>query len=366
MTNSKDIERMETPLFSCGVEFKGKLYITSAQNNELYEYDYLTNELRYVTFFAKEKDMPYLYRTGIIYKGKVWFIPHLAENIAVVDLRTFAIEYIPLNYKWIEESFVLKCASAGVYKSHYLYIIPYDIDCVTLIDMDTKSVRVLNDVRNRGEIYSDAYYYDGYLYCIPWTADNILKIDVLTGETWRTEWTFGRKQYSQAIVDYEKEEVWFTPAEATEILKLNLNRNEWTAFPFRKSKDIDNYIDSFYGKIVNEKVFILPFSSKEIMSVDREGDSITKYNYNSEIVKTPFFKPIYSTKLFAIIEYTNQLLYYDQQSDSFEQRQLNLIIDKEFLDMRYKKMQAQIEKNQAVKEDCIAGISQYIQYVLES
>ncbi|MBD9052719.1 MAG: hypothetical protein EGR23_03725, partial [Holdemanella biformis] len=53
----------ETPLLSCGVEFNGKLYIASAQNNELYEYDCKTEYLHYITCFEKEKDIPYLYRT---------------------------------------------------------------------------------------------------------------------------------------------------------------------------------------------------------------------------------------------------------------------------------------------------------------
>lgn len=367
MVNNKEINKMEIPFFSCGVEYEGKIYIASAQNNDLYEYDCSTNELRFITFFEKEKDMEYLYRTCILYKEKAWFIPHLAENIAVFDLKTFTIDYIPLNYKWIEKSYVLKCASAGVYQDHYLYIIPYDIDCVTLIDMDNKSVRVLNNIRDHGEIYSDAYYYNGYLYCLPWTAESILKIDVISGEKQRLEWRFGKKQYSQAIVDYEKEEVWFTPAGASKILKLNLKKNEWRTFPYGEKKEecADDYIESFYGKIFNGKVFMFPFSCKEIISIDKEKNSISRYDYHCEMVKIPFFKPIFSTKLIDVIEYTNQLLYYNEQRECFEQRDLKLIIDKEFTEMRCKKMQIQINNNQAVKENYMVGFRQYIQYVIE-
>lgn len=357
----------ETPLLSCGVEFNGKLYIASAQNNELYEYDCKTECLHYITCFEKEKDIPYLYRTCVVYKEKAWFIPQLAENIAVVDLNTFEIEYIPLKYKWIEDSVSLKCTAAGIYQSHYLYVIPCDIDSVILIDMDTKDIRTLDVRSNHEEKYSDAYYYNGYLYCIPWTADGILKINVATGETQQQEWRFGKKQYSQAIVDYEKEEVWFTPAAASKILKLNLKKNEWRTFPYgeRKEECADDYIESFYGKIFNGKVFMFPFSCKEIISIDREKNSISRYDYHCEMVKIPFFKPIFSTKLIDVIEYTNQLLYYNEQRKCFEQRDLKLIIDKEFTEMRCKKMQIQINNNQAVKENYMVGFRQYIQYVIE-
>ena len=36
MVNNKEINKMEIPFFSCGVEYEGKIYIASAQNNDLY------------------------------------------------------------------------------------------------------------------------------------------------------------------------------------------------------------------------------------------------------------------------------------------------------------------------------------------
>lgn len=367
MIKNKEINKVEIPSFACGAEYEGKLYIASEKNNMLYEYDCAKNELRCIAFFEKEKDTEYLYRTCILYKEKAWFIPQTAENIAIVDLKTFLIEYIPLSYKWIEKSYVLKCASAGVYQDHYLYITPYDIDCVTLIDMDNKSVRVFNDVRKRGEMYSDAYYYNGCLYCLPWTAENILKIDVITGEMHRLEWKYGKKQYGQAIVDHEKEEVWFTPAGASKILKLNLKKNEWSTFPFEAGNErgADNYIESFYGKILNGKVFMLPYSGKKIISIEKEKKSIYRYAYHCEKAKIPFLKPIYSTNLIAVIECTNQLLYYNEQRECFEQRDLKLTIDKEIMEIKFKKMQMQIGRNQLVWENDMTGINQYIQYIME-
>ena len=110
---------------------------------------------------------------------------------------------------------------------------------------------------------------------------------------------------------------------------------------------------------------MFPFSCKEIISIDREKNSISRYDYHCEMVKIPFFKPIFSTKLIDVIEYTNQLLYYNEQRGCFEQRDLKLIIDKEFTEMRCKKMQIQINNNQAVKENYMVGFRQYIQYVIE-
>lgn len=356
----------ETPLLSCGVEFNGKLYIASAQNNELYEYDCKTECLHYITCFEKEKDIPYLYRTCVVYKEKAWFIPQLAENIAVVDLNTFEIEYIPLKYKWIEDSVSLKCTAAGIYQSHYLYVIPCDIDSVILIDMDTKDIRTLDVRSNHEEKYSDAYYYNGYLYCIPWTADGILKINVATGETQQQEWQFGKKQYSQTVVDYEKEEVWFTPAQATNILKLNLEKEEWSIFPLleNQGKNVENYIGSYYGKIIGSHVFMLPFSSKKIIAVNKNDGSVNSYEYDMEKDTIPFFKPIYSNKLYAVIEYTNSLLLYNEKRDCFEKKELNLIIDNALKKMRYEKMQSKIIHDGIAKETNFAGLKQYIKNIL--
>ena len=55
MVNNKEINKMEIPFFSCGVEYEGKIYIASAQNNDLYEYDCSTNELRCILFLKKKK-----------------------------------------------------------------------------------------------------------------------------------------------------------------------------------------------------------------------------------------------------------------------------------------------------------------------
>lgn len=363
MTNCGTIKKKENVFFSCGVEFNGKLYIASSQNNELFEYDCKTEQLRYITCFEKEKDVAYLYRIAIIYKEEAWFIPQLADNIAIVNLNTFKINYIPLNYKWLDDPVTLKCTAAGIYKEHYLYIIPYDIDSVMLIDMDTKNIRVLDIMKNHNEKYCDAYYYNDYLYCIPWMAEDILKINVETGETQQLEWKFGKKQYSQTVVDYEKAEVWFTPAGAINIVKLDLVKNEWFSFPFLKS--IENDIENYYGEIIGNKVFMFPFCSKKITAVNKNDLSICSYEYETETNVVPFFKPLYGNKFYFVIEYTNDLLYYNEGKNCFESKKLDLNIDYAFKKMRYKKMQNQIAEDNVVKETGIIGLRHYIKNVLE-
>ena len=99
MIYNKAINKVEIPSFACGAEYEGKLYIASEINNMLYENDCAKNELSSIAYFEKEKDTEYLYRLCILNKEKAWFIPQTAENMAIVDLKTFLIEYIPLSYK---------------------------------------------------------------------------------------------------------------------------------------------------------------------------------------------------------------------------------------------------------------------------
>lgn len=356
----------EKPLFSCGVEFNNKLYLASVNNNELYEYDWDNDILRYVALFQNEKDMPYLYRTCILYNGKAWFIPQLAENIAIVDLVTFEMEYIPLEYNWIEEECTLKCASAGVYEGHYLYIVPYDIDCITLIDMDKKDIKVIHDIKKRGEWYTDAFCYKNHLYCIPWIADQILKIDISTGKIENLEWKFGQKQYSQTIMDHENATVWFSPAESDEVLKLELSCNEWSKISMEK---FDNKIGrsglaSFYGKIVGNKVFILPFKLNHILAIDRKNNEISTYNYENNIAKIPFFKPLYSNALYTIVEYTNLIFHYSKEKDTFEVRKPLIENDKNYIDMECEKMQLQLKNEGIVKERRVMGIEEFLEKVV--
>ena len=65
------------------------------------------------------------------------------------------------------------------------------------------------------------------------------------------------------------------------------------------------------------------------------------------------------------VETVLEILYYNEQRECFEQRDLKWTIDKEIMDIKLKKMQMQIGRNQVVWENDMTGINQYIQYIME-
>ena len=65
------------------------------------------------------------------------------------------------------------------------------------------------------------------------------------------------------------------------------------------------------------------------------------------------------------VETVLEILYYNEQRECFEQRDLKWTIDKEIMEIKLKKMQMQIGRNQVVWENDMTGINQYIQYIME-
>lgn len=364
MKNEDCIRERAIPLFSCGVEYENKLYLASVDSNELYEYDWVKNRLRYVLSFQNEKDMWYLYRTCILYEKKAWFIPQIAENIAIVNLETFQVEYIPLTYKWKNSNVALKCVSAGIYLNHYLYIVPYDIDCMMLIDMDNMDVKKIDDVSKEEEKYSDAFYYAGSIYCIPYTADNALKLDVVTGKIERIEWKFEKGQYSKAIVDYEEKTVWFTPSKARDVLKLNLRNGEWESIPLKRCGNVGE-INTEFGRIINENVILFPFNLDRIIVINKNNHLISEYEYENNLVKVPFFKPIFSDKLYAIIEYSNLIFFYDSDKDSFVMKRAFIDdYDGSYSRVRKEKMRLKLREEGIADERTFAGLKEYLDNII--
>ena len=209
----KSGKKYKVPI-SCGVEYNGDLYFASVVGNDLFKYDIRTNELTYVLSFDKEKDSSYLYRCAKLYKNQAWFIPQCADNIAVVNLDTLDIEYIEIQFRWIENNIELKCCAAGVYKQNYLFVVPYDIDSLITINMQTKEQKVYYDVGSHNRKYIDAFYYNEKLYCIPWTAQKILEININNGERRTYEWPFNDRQYSSVLLDNVNKNIWFVPAKS--------------------------------------------------------------------------------------------------------------------------------------------------------
>lgn len=351
--------------FSCGVEYKGKLYLASGFGNELFQYDIETQELKYLMDFEKEKDTGYLYRCIVLYKNMACFIPQCAEHIAIVNLDTLDIRYIPLQYKWIQTKIKLKCAGAQIVEDHFLCVIPYDIDALMIIDLDTLETKCYYDISDDTEPYTDAVYEDGFLYCIPWMAEKILQIDLKTGERKKLDWSYNSMAYSDAVWNEEKQRIWLIPAKESHLIEYDIEKKEIQKI------QIDDGISSngqelkyFYGGRRSGKIFVFPYKKEYVLAYDMESKQIRRYNLELPEVHVPFFKPFGSNALWGIIERTNRLYRYNEEKDCFDVFSLWVDYDEAYQKKIQTRLKEQLKQNEnIVMENGRQGLQDFLKII---
>lgn len=352
--------------FSCGVEYKGRMYLSALDRNELFQCDLENNELQYIASFENEDDKEYLYRTAILYQNEAWFIPNQADNIAIVNLDTYEIQYIPLQYNWINDVVLLKCISAGIYREHYLYVVPYDIDAVSLINMQTKELEVVNGVSAKNNAYMGAYFNNGFLYCIPWTAKYIWKINVESKDTQKLKWEYEEKQFSDVIVDEQSNEIWLIPTNLNSLVRLDQNCNLVDEQPLEilNAKEVSREIKSYYGKMIENRIFIFPFNGNKVYAYDIEKKAVTAYdgliNDDKEI---HFMKLIDGNGFFLIMENTSFIFFYNEKKGCFEKKEIFLESTESYRNMRCEKMDIRLKRKSFIIEKGIYELDEFLSIV---
>lgn len=351
--------------FSCGVEYKGKLYLASGFGNELFQYDIETQEFKYLMDFEKERDIGYLYRCGILYQNKACFIPQHADNIAIMDLDIMEIRYIPLQYKWIQTRVKLKCAGAQIIEDHFLCVMPYDIDALMIIDLDTLKTKCYYDISDDTEPYTGAVYKDGFLYCIPWMAEKMLQIDLKTGERKRLDWPYKGMAYGDAVWVEEEKRMWLIPAKGSHLVKYDIEKKEIQKVQLDdKKSDDDKDIKYFYGCIHSNRMFIFPFKKEYVIAYDMERKQIQKYAIELPEEKKPFFKYFGSSTLWGIIERTNQLYRYDEEKDCFDVFSLWVDYDEAYQKRIQSRLIEQLKQNEnIVMENDRQGLQDFLKII---
>lgn len=360
----KSSKKYKVP-FSCGVEYNGDLYLASVVGNDLFKYDLRINELTYVLSFDKEKDSGYLYRCAKIYKNQAWFIPQCADNIAIVNLDTKKVDYIQLKFNWKENRINFKYTTAGIFNKKFLYLVPYDIDTLLVIDMDFGEIREYCNIVNSEQKYGDAFYLNGYLYLIPWTASTALRLDLENGQAQPVQWEWKKKDYVRVILDEVNSEVWFVPAAASQITVYNWKRQRWNMIQCEgeiENYDVD-YINSIYGEIVNDEIIIFPYNSNYIIIIEKKTRHIKRIKVKDDNRKIFFMKVIDGYHLFAIAEMSNLLFEYDEKRNDFKRRNVYLTETEKFLNCCSKKIIEKNNQNIIIEEKYGKELSKYLECI---
>lgn len=351
--------------FSCGIEYKGYLYIASGFGNELFQYDIEKQELKYLMDFEKEKDTGYLYRCIVLYKNKACFIPQCAENIAIVNLDTLETSYIPLQYKWIQTKIKLKCSGAGIFEDHFLFVIPYDIDALMIVDLETLETKCYYDISDNTEPYIDAVYKEGFLYCIPWMAEKILQINLETEERKMLDWPYKRMTYSEAIWDEEKGSMWLIPSKASYLIKYNIEKKEIQKIQIDNETNSDGQdLKYYYGARHLSKIFVFPFKKEHVVAYDMESKQIRHYNFELPEVLTPFFKPFGNNALWGVIERTNRLYWYNEEKDCFDTFPLSADYDEAYQKKIQSRLKEQLKQNEnIIMENQVQRLQDFLEII---
>lgn len=116
-------------------EADGFLWFVPLRENALYRMNLANGALEYVTRFEREASNEYLFAKMFSYKGKLFLIPGLSGSITVYEMASGQKIYLDYkrNYKLLGGG---KRFATGVVKDNYLYLIPGQFREIVCVNMD--------------------------------------------------------------------------------------------------------------------------------------------------------------------------------------------------------------------------------------
>ena len=269
--------------FFAGVEYKNKIYFSAFYVNGLFVFDLKREEITFLKLFEKEKMKKRLHRAAFIHNNEAWFIPQEAENIACVNLDTLDITYYKPPYTRTNIDYETSTEyhlylSGRVVDDRYLYLVPADIDTVSVIDMEMhniSSVYIIDDIEK--ERYNDLIVIDSKLWMIPRIGTGLKVLDLDTKKIVEKKW--GYDDYSYSSVEVVNGKLWFAPCVARNVLSIDLDTEEHKLFTFEPATN--KYSGMFK---VGNILFICPIEGENFIVIDSKKLKIatevySKYKY---------------------------------------------------------------------------------------
>lgn len=258
-------------IMSAAVEYENVIYFSPVYINGLFKLDLETKKISFICRFDEREVCYALYRFACIYKNEIWFIPYHASKIAIVNMQTFAIEYIsPLYHKVVKAGVkyrggMLYC-KAEIIKEKCLCLIPSSVDSVLIINMETRELIPFYDVIKADE-FLDGGAYDPIQDCI-WMQftqgkNGILKLSLIDGKIERYGYPFNERNYG---FYYYQESLFMSPGNDGYIRSINTNNLHITSYPIEKENDKERY---FWMISREDELWFLPGDEPKIMVWDK-------------------------------------------------------------------------------------------------
>lgn len=310
--------------FSAGVKYNGMYYLTAIHLNALFMYDEKKDKLVFLTNFQKEKKREYLYLKAFLYKNEAWFIPHRAEHIAVVNLDTYFISYIPVNYRKCYNHEGIKYINFLYFNEKFLCLIPWAVDTMMIVDLQNKNTLLYNDIVDQRRNYQNAIFLNDKIYFFPWKAKDILVLDLETNERVKLSRTEDEESFGNVLYDKITGHLFHSPAKQNYLLIDCLDGKVYKKIRF--SCWNDNKYKTFYATDGIDNIFFWGHERNVILKINKKDNSVKIYPITFQDACKNFF-PICSSEIEALVYDGSTIVKYNTEEDKLIYLDINITFD---------------------------------------
>ena len=277
-----------------GVEYHGKIFYAENGINAFCSYDLDTKQVQFIDIFANEDLKGELFCDVVLYKDSIWFIPAMATHIVCVDLKTQSMRYFDIPYyqkSWQEDDYHRVYSETVMISNRFLYCLPYDIDTLLVIDLETMEFTPIYDVQqccDKKHSLTGGYKWKDEFLLFYSNCSNYKSIGIRSNEWINKKYTFSKigKYYSPVMFDNKicmidgisNEIIVFSPGEQEKRIEIPTENNAYYGymtfgkdilyFPFKA----DNFL-LFHADI--EKVEMIDYEGlkgAEVLFTDTENE----------------------------------------------------------------------------------------------
>lgn len=303
-----------------GVEYRGKLYVSTKEINGLFCLDLSTREITFLKEFSGENEARGIYRNAFLYKNEAWFIPGRGQRIAIVNLDTLDIEYYEFPFQRKDQKTILQkrglrssvFSSGGIIADKFLYLIPQNVDTVVIVDMERKKFYPYYGAIEVGGYPVKGTYANGNLYLLPEIGDNLIAINLVTKE----KRNYFIKELSEigkcAGIVYYDNSLWAASQNGRYILHFGLNIENIEIICLRETR-CGNYQDVV---AIGSELYFLPHLSDRILNFNMKSRQLSDNVLGKELTLNGKAKlqMLFLSKEITVFYFLkkNLLLYYNR------------------------------------------------------
>lgn len=265
--------------FSTAVKYKGDYYLSAQNVSGLFKYSEKKKELSYLMPLMDAGQFHHQFIASFIYNKEAWFIPCLADKIAIVNLEELSVRYLNIVYKSEFGTAHIKFINYCIFEGHYVCLVPQDIDAVNIIDLETCEVTAYYDVATVANNYRGCLYAGGKLHIYPWKGNRELVVNWHTGEKEFWVWDEGDYSYGDVYYDEKQGMAVHAPVLSGSILVERFSEKEDIKIAVNNTNNAktDEYLTYYISKTENGEILIWGMEKADVIGINLQDVSYFIY-----------------------------------------------------------------------------------------